>query len=191
MSAMSSPGSKSHPAADPSSSVRLEDVLRRAADGEPLGPDTRIRLDVEGGHREERYVFHFLASGAGEAEVELHDNLVDRHIARRVASLEPSEFADLARRVEVPALTRAALAKQQIPPGSVVGRLEVRGAGHDVRAIFMADPGQAESAGYEMPPGITDVVERIYDIAAEKLGVDDVRPWTPDERVGKGPTWRG
>jgi hypothetical protein len=188
---MSTQGSKSGPAGIPTSPVRLEDVLRRAADGEPVGPDVRIGLDVEGGHRDERYEFHFLASGAGEAEAELHDNLAGRQVPRKMASLEPSEFADLVRRVELQPLIRASLAKQQIPPGSVVGRLEVRGAGHDVRAIFMADPGQAESAGYEMPAGITDVVERIYDIAADKLGVDDVRPWTPDERGGKGPTWRG
>ena len=181
---------KNVPAAVPPAPSRLDEVVRRARTDAATRPEIHITFDVEGGHRDERYEFRFRASGSGEVETELRDNLRGLAKERTISKLKSRELADLLTVIDVPRLVRASRLQQRIPPGSVVGRLEVRAAGQVITVVFMADPGQARSAGYELPEGVAEIMERILEIGAKAMGLDDVRPWAVDERGGKQP-WRG
>jgi hypothetical protein len=152
---MSDEDAKAFPQGPPPEPSELAERFDRAVKEPEVRREFQIRLNVEGGHAGERYEFRFHASGTGDAEVSLVDNLRER---RRETLLEASR------------------SRPRIPPGSVVGRLEVGDGRQEISVLFMADPGQAESAGYRMPPELAEILQRLYDLGAKHLGEKDVRP---------------
>lgn len=151
------------------------DASIRAAIERRTAPGIRVRLDVEGGHPGERYELRVRISG-GEAEVSLLDELrgLRREPVHRSVGRTP-EVA-LLREIDAPALAEASKVQQRIPPGSVVGRLEIGDGERSVVTVFMADKGQAESAGFRIPSQVEQVVDRIYALASETIEESDIRP---------------
>lgn len=173
---MSAENEKEAPHGVPPDPGQLAERLERAREEPDIRRDVHVRLDVEGGHAGERYEFRFRASGTGDAEMSLVDNLRGRRDEATVAKLTRRDVSGLLRALDVSALLEASRKRPRIPPGSVVGRLEVRDGRQEISVLFMADPGQAESAGYRMPPGLAETLERLYDLGAKHLGAKDVRP---------------
>jgi hypothetical protein len=173
---MNSEDAKAAPEGPPPDSDQLAERLDRAVKEPEIRREFQVRLDVEGGHAGERYEFRFRASGTGDAEVTLVDNLRARREEAKVAQLTQQDLSGLLRALDVTALLEASRMKPRIPPGSVVGRLQVSDGRQEISVLFMADAGQAESAGYRMPPGLAEAVERLYDLGATRLGAKDIRP---------------
>jgi len=175
-SSMSAEHAKAAPEGPPPDRGQLAERLERAVKEPEIRREFQVRLDVEGGHAGERYEYRFRASGTGDAEVTLVDNLHGRHEQAKIARLTQQDLSGFLRALDVAALLEASRMKPRIPPGSVVGRLQVSDGRQEISVLFMADPGQAESAGYRMPPGLAEAVERLYDLGAKHLGAKDIRP---------------
>jgi hypothetical protein len=173
---MSTENAKESPDGVPPEHGQLADRLERAIEEPEIRQDFHLRLDVEGGHAGERYEFRFRASGTGDAEVSLVDNLRGRRDEAKAAKLTQRDISGLLGSLDVSTLLGASRLRPRIPPGSVVGRLDVSDGRQNISILFMADPGQAESAGYRMPPGLAETLERLYELGAKHLGTKDVRP---------------
>jgi hypothetical protein len=173
---MSDEDAKAFPQGPPPEPGELAERFDRAVKDPELRREVQVRLNVEGGHAGERYEFRFHASGTGDAEVSLVDNLRERRREAKIAQLSQRELSGLLRALDVRTLLEASRSRPRIPPGSVVGRLEVSDGRQEMSVLFMADPGQAESAGYRMPPELAEILQRLYDLGAKHLGEKDVRP---------------
>lgn len=167
---------KEQPAAAPSVPGELVKKVAQGISDPENAPDLRVALWVEGGVHSERYEFHFEASGSGEGFARLRNELTGRQAEPRTFELEPSDFSDLLRTLDVRRLIRAAEQQPRIPPDSVIGRLEISDSEQRVSTVFMADAEQAKDAGYELPREVAHAVDWIYDLAARKLDEKDVRP---------------
>ena len=77
------PPSKDSPAGAPFAATELAAKLRRAVDDDEARRKIRVRLEVEGGQRDERYHFLFTSTGVREAEAGVHDRLRDRAITAK------------------------------------------------------------------------------------------------------------
>jgi hypothetical protein len=176
MSEHSDENSKASPVGAPFAARELAAKFRRAIDESEARSDLRVRLDVDGGPHDERYHFHFTTTGAHEAEAELHDRLRDRSVKRRPARLAAGDMTSLLKAIDVDGLVAASRIRPMIPPDSLVGRLRVGDGEQEVTVVFMADPEQARSAGYEPPGAVSRVVDRIYELGAKAVGAKDVRP---------------
>jgi hypothetical protein len=173
---MSDENAKAFPQGPPPDPGQLAERFERALKEPEVRREFHVSLNVEGGHAGERYEFRFRASGTGDAEVSLVDNLRGRRDEAKIVQLTQRDISGLLRALDVRTLLQASRMQPRIPPGSVVGRLEVSDGRQEISVLFMADPGQAESAGYRMPPGLAETLERLYDLGAKHLGAKDVRP---------------
>lgn len=167
---------KGYPAGAPVAPAQLAQTLKQAVEDPEVRAPISVRLDVEGGQREDRYEFHFAAMGSGEAEAALLCNLRGRAIEPRRAQLEEAELAGLLKAIDARSLAEASKARARIPPDSLVGRLRVSDGKQEMIVFFMADPEQAKTAGYEPPAGVARVVDEIYALGAKALETEDVRP---------------
>lgn len=167
---------KATPAGAPDVPDELAAKIARALEDPKRGRDIHVRLDVEGGQHDERYEFHFDATAAGEATAGLRSELADKTLRAQTAKLPPRSRTQLLRALDVAELARAARVRPRIPPDSLIGRLEVTDGEQRVTAVFMADPEQARTAGFELPPELAKAVDTIYTLAARQLGEQDVRP---------------
>lgn len=167
---------KSTPKGAPSIFQNLDEQVQRAAAEPKAGGNIRIKMLIEGGVHEERYHFHFVASGEGEVECGMRCQLSDRAYDTRATEMSREEFAEILQKIRVPTLVESSQPDVPIPPCSLVGRLEISNGEQTMSAVFMADAGQAETAGYKMPPALAEIVERIYDLAERQLDAKDVRP---------------
>jgi len=167
---------KHAPSAVPPVTADLAENVRRAADDRDARREIRVRLDVEGGQHEDRYEFRFEAAGSGEVESRFRSKLRSREYGPKTGELAPRDFTGLLRTIDVGELLEAAKAMPRIPPDSLVGRLLVSDGRQEVSVIFMADPEQAKTAGYEAPATLEKAVERIYALADRNLGAKDIRP---------------
>jgi hypothetical protein len=170
---------KTTPGGAPFVADEMAETLRRAVDNTELAANVRIRLTVEGGHADERYEYRFLATGSGELDCELHCRMTGRDGRVARARLQYDDFTHLLRSVEVPALLSSRRALRRIPPCSLIGRLEITDSVRQISFLFMADAGQAESAGYEVPAPLARVIDDIYSVGAKYMGrqgIESVRP---------------
>jgi hypothetical protein len=173
---MSDEYAKASPQGPPPDREQLAERLERAVKEPEVLRDFYLRLDVEGGHAGERYEFRLRASGTGDAQVSLVDNLRGRRQEATTVHFTQRDVAGLLRALDVRTLLEASRVQARIPPGSVVGRLEINDGRQQISALFMADPGQAESAGYRMPPRLAQLLELLYKLGAKHLRMKDVRP---------------
>jgi hypothetical protein len=165
-------GPEGGPAGVPELAERFREGGTQPADDREL----RVRLEVSGGTAGERYRFEFTALESGEVAASLHDEL--RGIDERTKAAEPlrEQVQQLFRAVDVPRLAEASRGRQPIPPCSVVGRLTVSDGRQDVTVVYMADPGQAEDAGFRPHPAVEAVVGEVHALAARQLGLKTVAP---------------
>lgn len=176
MSEHSDPPRKDSPAGAPFAATELAAKLRRAVDDDEARRKIRVRLEVEGGQREERYHFLFTSTGVREAEAGVDDRLRDRTITPKSTELAAHDMTSLLRAIDVNGLVAASRIRPVIPPDSLVGRLVVGDGEQEVTVVFMADREQARSAGYEPPAAVSRVVDQIYELGAKAVGAKDVRP---------------
>ena len=176
MSEHSDESSKASPAGTPFASTELATKVREAVDKPEARRDLQVRLEVEGGQHEDRYRFHFAATGSGEAEAGLHDGLRDVALEPKRAKLAARDMASLLKLIDVEGLIAASRIRPRIPPDSLVGRLHVGDGAQGVTVVFMADEEQAKTAGYELPRAVSRVVDQIYELGAKAVGTRDARP---------------
>jgi hypothetical protein len=171
-----------------------EEITKQSPGGAPIAPGglaarigpagvapedpsgIRIRLEVVGGHADERYEFRFEADGAGSATLHMVDRIRKVEKSRREEKLAKDDVARIVKSLDAGRLAEMTRGPQPIPPDSVVGRLTVAGGGEEVSVIFMADREQAEAAGVRLDPAVAEAVEEIYRLAGRRLGVKDIRP---------------
>jgi hypothetical protein len=95
----------------------------------------------------------------------------------RAARAEPHrlDFAALARAIDPAALLEADLPAPRFPPDSLVGRLEISDGEQTLTLFYMADPEQAQAAGFRPPAALARAIDAIYAQGARLLGSDDIR----------------
>jgi len=132
-----------------------------------------ISVRIDGGPRGEEYRFHFEADAGGAVLLQYKSDLAGRQIEPTRVTLAQGEFNRLIRGADIGRLKSASRAAPvRIPPCSLVGVLEVFDGRERVRVTFMADREQAREAGYRMPTAVSRVTERIYTLAARRLGLN-------------------
>jgi hypothetical protein len=157
--------------------VEMETKVRQAAKEDKDGEqDISAVMIVSGGVHGEHYNFHFSASDKGVAECSLQCQMSDRQYETQEYKLPQGAFANVLETISVGDLAMASEQEVLIPPDSLIGQLELSDGENTIRTIFMADPGQAETAGYKMPPYLSQTTDAVYDLAAQVMVVEDVRP---------------
>jgi hypothetical protein len=147
-------------------------VPRAQVPADSGGP--RISVRIDGGPRGEEYRFHFEAAASGAVLLDYKSDLAGRQVEASRATLSPADFDRLLRGANLRQLKTASRARPaRIPPCSVVGVLDVFDGRERVRVVFMADREQAREAGYRTPPAVSRLVDRIYTLAAQQLGLKD------------------
>jgi hypothetical protein len=144
-----------------------------------------VRLRIDGGNREERYLLDFELAEGGSLRAAFESALGNRSAPEIVTRVEPTEVESLKRALDVPKLRQTASrqarqARKPIPPCSLLGVLEVWEDGRShARITFMADPGQAEQAGHTVPAEVGRALEAIYSMAAKYLRVEGTKGIRP------------
>jgi len=143
------------------------------APGHPAG--IRIRLEVRGGLSGERYELRFELDETGETTAALLDQIRKVEIPPRLGKVSRDDFLRVLRETDLSRMAELARTRRPIPPDSLIGRLTIGDGEQEVRAVFMADRGQADAAGWRADPGLQQVLDTLYRLAARQLGVKDVR----------------
>ncbi|MFD4421459.1 hypothetical protein ACFWN7_08140 [Agromyces sp. NPDC058484] len=144
--------------------------MRAALEQPEARPNLTVKLTVRGGMPSERYDLQLEFRGSGETTCALGMPARERRKETQQMQLAEDEVVRLLDRMRIADLVRADLPQPRIPPDSLVGRLEISGGGRPVTLLFMADPGQARSAGQEPPPQLLKTVSALYDVCARVLG---------------------
>lgn len=167
---------KASPGGTPPDPMSLA-VKLGAASVEPRQPtELRVSLDVEGGSSHDRYEFHFDGTGAGDVQLAVTDRLRGVEIAQRVGQVESRDMTAVLRDIDIDQLADVSRRPVPIPPDSTVGILRVSDGEQEVSIVFMADEGQAETAGFELPAELRQAIDSIYEISAKQLEQKSVRP---------------
>jgi hypothetical protein len=136
----------------------------------------RVTLDVEGGSVDDHYEFHFEGTGVGDIQVEVTDRLRQLEIPLRVGQVDAGDMTEVLTSIDVGQIMALSRRLPPIPPDSTVGILRISDGEQEVSVPFMADEGQAETAGFELPEELRRAVDTIYEIGAKQLEVTSVKP---------------
>lgn len=136
----------------------------------------RVTLDIEGGSADDRYEFHFEGTGTGDTQVGIKNRLRQLEILPRVGEVSVDDMTDVFTSLDVGQMTALGRSLPPIPPDSTVGILTVSDGRQEATIVFMADEGQAETAGYELPDDLGRAVDKIFEIGAKHLELESVRP---------------
>lgn len=129
-----------------------------------------VKLTVRGGMPSERYDLELESRGSGETTCSLGTPTREGRKETQRMQLAEDEVIRLLDQMRLADLVKGDLPQPRIPPDSLVGRLEISGGGRPVTLLFMADPGQARSAGQEPPPQLAKAVSALYGVCASVLG---------------------
>lgn len=154
----------------------LPDKLRQAIEGGGDSDDLRIRLEVHGGQRAERYDFKLELTRRGVDALELRDELRGERIEGLSRGVEQANVDEVLSLVNVDELLAAADQTPQFPPDSLVGRLILSVGGREVPILFAADEEQAKTAGIETPRAVAQLVDALYGIAERSTDRRGLRP---------------
>lgn len=172
----------------------MNDSNKAQPGGIPSGPDSliakvgpaneapsdpteiQISLDIEGGSAADRYELHFATTASGEVESGLKDRLRRLDLAPRAGQAEAEEITEVLKNIDIAQMIALRGQLPPIPPDSLVGILRISDGREEVAIPFMADEGQAETAGFELPEELRRAIDRIYEIAARHLDVETVKP---------------
>lgn len=156
------------------------DSLREAFSKGMKDPDLRdalrVELRISGGMPGQDYLFEFASSGSGAAQSQIRDSLSDRHGKPKQASLEGKNLTRLLDAILTSGVLDLPEEPPQFLPDTVVGYLEVSHSDSGRRWYFAADEDQAQAQGKIPSREIKEVLETIYSLGEELLGMDSVRP---------------
>jgi hypothetical protein len=167
---------KMTPGGLPPSIREVETIIQQAIEKPELGQNLRVEMTVSGGVAGEQYYFHFAASGENAVELEMKSELTEQIYQPQTGELPRKEFVELLKKVNLPEMYAFRAQQVPIPPDSLVGRLTISRGEEQMSVIFMADPGQAETAGFELPPDLAELVDSIYTLTSRRLKAKEVRP---------------
>jgi hypothetical protein len=173
---MASSNHKAAPGGVPASLRQLDAKVRQAAAARAALPELRVSMSVTGGVAGERYDFRCDVSGDGRVACQMSCELFQREYKARPAKIPQATVVELLRKINVEEMARASESQPPIPPDSLVGRLEISDGQQTFATVFMADPEQARTAGYEIPPELRQLIDTIYDLAAKQMNAEHVRP---------------
>jgi hypothetical protein len=167
------------PAGAPSAPSELARSIREAVQNPEIARGIHIRMSIEGGTAEERYAFHFEASGAGSLSAHMSCRMTNREARSRTESISREDFAELLRASDLMKLIEVRRLMYGIPPCSLLGRVEITDDQQRVSFVFMADPGQAAEAGMETPPELMKLIDKIFEVSekyTDASGAYTLRP---------------
>lgn len=151
-------------------------ALAGIAGGVIPGGGPKVSLSVHGGVPSERYDLEFVLGPDGRGVVDLTDELRERRVEEQAGEVSLDEVLTLFSGLDAQELVSAAQANLQIPPDSVVGELRLEIGGTTVVVPFMADQGQAETAGADLPPSVARVVAGLFEVSERITGMERIRP---------------
>ncbi|MGH8950771.1 MAG: hypothetical protein ACRDX9_05040 [Acidimicrobiia bacterium] len=146
----------------------------RDAPKDPSG--LRVTLDIEGGSADDRYEFRFEGTGTGDTQVEVKNRLRQVEVSPRVGEVSVDDMTEVLTSLDVGQMTALSRSMPTIPPDSTVGVLTVSDGRQEATIVFMADEGQAETAGFELPDDLRRAVDKIFEIGAKQVELESVRP---------------
>lgn len=158
------------------SSNGLGEHLQRALQDEEARDKITITLNVGGGAPSERYELSLTVSGSGRVQYEYLDELRNQPRRSGTGEIGDDRVRALLATILESGLLGEASSAGQFPPGTTVGTLEIVAAGEQFRTRFAADPGQTGTEEAAMTPEVEQVVEELYRLGAEVIGVERVRP---------------
>jgi len=167
---------KAQPGGIPSGPESLATKVGPANETPSDPTEIQITLDIEGGSAAERYELHLAITGSGDVQSGLKDHLRQLDLAPRVGQAEAQEISDVLKNIDVAQMIAFRSELPPIPPDSVVGILHISDGREEVAIPFMADEGQAETAGFELPEELRRAIDGIYEIAARQLDIETVKP---------------
>ena len=86
------------------------------------------------------------------------------------------DMTEVLTRLDIAQMEALSRSVPPIPPDSTVGILTVSDGRQDATIVFMADEGQAETAGFELPDDLRRAVDKIFEIGARQVDLESVRP---------------
>lgn len=146
----------------------------KVAPKDPTG--LRVTLDIEGGSAADRYEFHFEGTGTGDIQIELRDRLRQLEIFPGVGGVSVDDMTEVLSSLDIAQMAALSRSLPPIPPDSTVGILTVSDGRQDATIVFMADEGQAETVGFELPEDLRRAVDKIFEIGARQVELESVRP---------------
>lgn len=167
---------KQQPGAAPGA---LDDLASRVGPAGTAPRDSdglRVHLDVHGGVAGERYELRLQLDDTGEIVVSLLDEMKKTELATRTGKVSHSDFLRVVQGMDVSRMAESNRGRPAIPPDSLIGRLSIGDRRNEKTVLFMADPRQAEAAGFRLEPGVEKVVDTLYRLAARQLDRRNVRP---------------
>lgn len=157
-------------------SNELGEHLQRALQDEEARDEVTITLNVSGGAPSERYELSLTVSGSGQVRYEYLDELRNQPRRSGTGEIGDARVQTLLATILEGGLLGTAGSAGQFPPGTTVGTLEIAAGGEQFRKRFAADPGQTGAEEAPMTPEAEQVVEELYRLGAEVIGVERIRP---------------
>ena len=162
---MESDQEKRQPSGNPGRTALSRERLQQAVEDPDIRERVRMRLIVSGGFPGETEPFTLQLDGRGQLSFAQLD--ADAEISSR--KVDGAMVARLLRRLDAETLL-AARARARIPPDSLVGRFEISIGDESHEVVFMADKEQARTAGFEVPPGLEQLVEELLKTGRDAFG---------------------
>jgi hypothetical protein len=154
----------------------LRENIQKAIEDEDTRTPINISLEISGGLPSEAYHFSLRVNGAGQVVYSYEDQLSNIEERTGTANVEPDQVQALLVKILASGLLDTDGQVEPVLPETVVGRLVISDGVSKYETQFAADPEQAETQGKAMQPALHDVVEALYDLGAEVIGVQSVRP---------------
>ena len=167
---------KLSPVGRPPSTAELSAGLAEAMERPASHPRAQVALTVTGGLPGERHQFSFVAHANGTAECELNCEISKQVRGGKRGRPAKLDFAGLLRAVDPVRLLAADIPMPRFPPDSLIGRLELSDGDQSRAFYYLADPGQAETAGQLPPETLLRAVNAVYQRAEKLLGSKKIRP---------------
>ena len=153
----------------------LRESLQNAIDNQAARDRITVELRISGGAPSEAYHLLLRISNGGTVHYQYRDRL--RGIAERIgtAELPSEELAELLKQIHASGLIDAAGSVARLVPDTTVGMLEITDGQSHFRTWFAADAEQAKAQGVIPSPELITVVEALYAIGREVVGVESVK----------------
>jgi hypothetical protein len=153
----------------------LRQSLQNAIENQAARDSITVELRISGGAPSEAYHFLLRISNGGTVHYQYRDRL--RGIAERIgtAELPAEEMAELLKQIYASGLIDAMGPVARLVPDTTVGMLEITDGRSHFRTWFAADAEQAEAQGVIPSPELMTVIEALYAIGREVVGVESVK----------------
>ena len=155
----------------------LRESIRKVAEHEGVNNnDVLLSLQVSGGSPDEAYIFSLTATGQGIVTYEYSDKMRGVETQTGQVTLEDEELANLFKSIVTSGVLDIVQSPASFIPDTTVGRLEISNGSETYTTYFAAEMDQAEAQDLIPPPELIEVVEAIYRLGADIIGMQTIKP---------------